>query len=81
MGYVANVLIFKTKEDATKILTTMKELLNHYAVVSVADVKDLAGVPSVYADTRYGWTSLENIEIEEASNGFSIAFPQVEPIQ
>lgn len=49
--------IFKTREEAEKVLNNMKEIIDTYASATVADFKDLVDRPGVYGDTYYRWTS------------------------
>lgn len=52
---------FGYKKDAEAVLNSAKEIAELYGYVTVADVCDLAGVVSIYAENLVGW-SLEAIK-------------------
>ena len=47
------------------VLEHMKQLLEEYGNVTVADFYDLVGLTPNSEDTKRGWTKLENVKIEE----------------
>lgn len=49
-------IIFNTRNEAEDVLDHMNEIAKTYGNATFADFCDLAGVASVYADTRYYWT-------------------------
>ena len=53
--------IFESISRADDVLDHMKEILDIYGNVTVADFYDLVGYPNEYEDTKRGWTSLENV--------------------
>lgn len=46
------------RKTAKEILKDMKEIINMYGAVSVADAYDLVGLASEYPDDMYGWCDL-----------------------
>lgn len=57
--------IFESISRADDVLDHMKEILDIYGNVTVADFYDLVGYPNEYEDTKRGWTSLENVRTGE----------------
>ena len=71
-------MAFDTREDAKKVLEAMRDVINRYAFVSQADLYELTGFPSTYADTKFGWTKLEKVRIRKTEKGYVINFPKME---
>ena len=66
---------FGTREEGEKVIDTLKELLEKYGAVSVADLKDLIGMPSTYRENRRGWTDLKTASLKRTRYGYSLVFP------
>lgn len=47
------------------VLEHMKEIIETYGNVTVADFYDLVGLTPDSEDTKRGWTKLENVKVEE----------------
>jgi hypothetical protein len=73
-------LIFTSREEAEVVLDTMANIIDQYEVVSVADMHELAGLPSTHIDNNWGWTSLAQASTRQNREGFMINFPPPEPI-
>lgn len=56
-------LTYADRDEAERILSEMKEAIEKWYYVSVADACDLTGVPSNYSDTKIGWRNLEGASI------------------
>lgn len=69
-----------TREEGEKVIDTLKELLENYGVVSVADLKDLIGMPSTYRENRRGWTDLKTASLKRTRYGYYLVLPDPEPI-
>lgn len=54
---------YADRDEAEQILSELKEAIEKWHYVSVADACDLAGVPSNYSDTRIGWRNLDNASV------------------
>lgn len=56
---------YADRDEAEQILSELKEAIEKWHYVSVADACDLAGVPSNYnySDTKIGWRNLEGASI------------------
>lgn len=54
---------YANRDEAEQILSELKEAIEKWHYVSVADACDLAGVPSNYSDTKIGWQNLEGASV------------------
>ena len=50
---------YVNRDEAEQILSELKEAIEKWHYVSVADACDLTGVPSNYSDTKIGWRNLD----------------------
>jgi hypothetical protein len=72
--------LFKTEEEAQKVLDTMKQIAER-RTVKVSDLRDLVGDPSkTYLDETKGWARvhLEHVKVQEfkiAPYGYCLNFP------
>ena len=69
-----------TREEGEKVIDTLKELLEEYGAVSVADLKDLIGLPSTYRENLRGWTDLKTASLKRTRYGYYLVLPDPEPI-
>lgn len=70
----------ESRGDAEAVLDRMNELVDHYGVVSVAALYDLAGLRCNYTANNYGWTNIRNAEIIRSAGGYLIRMPKAMPI-
>lgn len=69
----------ETREEGERIIDTLKELLQNYGEVSVADLNDLMGVPSSYREIRRGWTDLKTASLKRKRCGYYLVLPDPAP--
>ena len=72
-------IIFDDRQDALDVIKRMREQLEVYQMVSVADLKDFAGVDPKflkYTDNKYGWTDLSTADVVHVQGGWKIDFPK-----
>lgn len=76
--YSYDDIVFETRGDAEVVLSRMEELLEHFEVVSVADLFDLAGISSEsqYTDNKYGWTDLRGVQPRRVNGGYVLDLPR-----
>lgn len=60
---------FEDLADAEEVLNQLVDILETYQQVSVADFCEMAGIPDVYTDRRYGWLNLATAEVRRMSGG------------
>lgn len=73
-------LIFATSGEANAVLERMIDIVDKYDLVSVADMHELAGVPSSHIHHKWGWSDLRYATVQQTRDGFIIEFPELEPI-
>ena len=76
----SNQLILTNRADAEAILERLLDLINQYDVASVADLYDLADLPTTHVDNKWGWTFLAGVDIRQVRDGFLIDLPPAEPL-
>lgn len=54
---------YADRDEAEQILSELKEAVEKWHYVSVADACDLTGVPSNYSDTKIGWRNLDDASV------------------
>lgn len=54
---------YADRDEAEEILSELKEAIEKWHYVSVADACDLTGVPSNYSDTKIGWRNLDSVSV------------------
>ena len=74
---------FDTRPDAEKVLDAMRDILDQYPSVSVADFYDLVGYNygSNYTCNDYGWTDLSNVTVTWSRGAWYIALPRATVIR
>lgn len=74
-------IVFAERGEARKILSAMREVVDNYGYVTVADLYDLAGIRcKLYHYHRIGWNDLSDAKIiyfEQTNDvcGYTIQFP------
>lgn len=69
-------IIFQTRQDAENTLDSLKEMIELYGFISLADVCDLVGITPSYTDNKYGWRSLNNAKVVRSRYGYFIEVPK-----
>ena len=75
-----NDFILSTREEAEHILERLLDIVSQYEVASLADLYDLAGLPSSPVDNKWGWSYLNNAEIRQVREGYLLDLPPTEEI-
>lgn len=73
-------ITFDTKSDAEEVLDAMRDIIDRYRIVSVADYYELSGERTVPNDNKYGWTSLTNAYPDRIGDRWFIRLPRPFPI-
>lgn len=75
-------IIFESRGDAEKVLSSMDEIIDMYEFVSVADLYDLADISTdKYTLNNYGWTNLHSARVVKCrGEGWTIKFPKALPL-
>lgn len=69
-------LVCPSQETAERLLTNLYEVFNQYRVVCVADLYELANIPTQPSDNVYGWMSLDGARITKVRNGYLLELPR-----
>jgi hypothetical protein len=75
-----NDIILASKDDAERVVESMKEVLKRYSLVSRGDLLCMVGFPMTYEDEKIGWTNLDNVAIRQVKDGYVIDLPVTEAI-
>lgn len=73
-------LVFTSREDAQRVIEALSLIIDKYEIVSVADLKELVGIPTVHTDQKWGWDRLVDVNIRQIREGYLLELPQAEPI-
>lgn len=65
-----------SRQEAEDVLNALVDRTIRYGMASVADLYDLAGVPSQFTDNDWGWDHAEGARIERSRHGYIIRMPQ-----
>lgn len=76
----AGEIILITREEAELVLERLNDIIDKYDVASVADLHDLVGLPTVYTDNKWGWTSLTGSDVRQVREGYLLVLPIAEAI-
>lgn len=74
-------MILVSRDEAQLVLDTLIDIIDTYEFASVADLYDLAGLPTTYVDNKWGWGSLQYAEVRQVREGYLLDLPNVEPIE
>lgn len=67
---------FDTRADAEDALSHMRDILETYGVVSVADLCDYLDEQHPYTATKYGWTKLDTARIVRTRDAYVLELPR-----
>lgn len=70
----------ESRGDAEEVIDNLTELVLDYKCVSVADLYDLVGLPSVHTDNKWGWYDVTRASIRRVRGGWTIDLPEPEPL-
>lgn len=75
-------IMFTDKAVAVEALSLMRDILDRYPTVSVADYKEIAKITPASTDYNYGWNDLSSAEVvyNPLDNRYVIKFPRAFPL-
>lgn len=79
--HIRDDFILVSRSEADLVLERLGDIIDSYQVASVADLKDLMGVPSTHVDQKWGWTFVGDAAVRQVRDGFIIDLPPEEPLQ
>lgn len=80
-AYAVNEVSFFDRGEAEEVLLQLREQVDRYGMVSVADFYDMISQKHNYTDQKYGWRDLRTAEVIRVKDGYSIKFPKITPIE
>lgn len=75
-----NEVVLFDRGEAEEVLLSLKDQIQRYGMVSVADFYDMIGQSSPFTANKYGWRDLNDATIERVRDGYSITFPKATPL-
>ena len=74
--YEADDIWLENRGDAETVLWKMRDFVEEYGTVSVAEAKQFTGIRHDYPDNSYGWTDLRSAYVSRFRDGYLIVLPQ-----
>lgn len=74
-GQYKNV-VCPSQDRAEILLANLLDTFNHYNVVCVADLYEMAGIKPSPADNAFGWLNLDGARIVKSRDGFELELPR-----
>ncbi|MBQ8237879.1 MAG: hypothetical protein IJZ39_07025 [Oscillospiraceae bacterium] len=80
--YDYGYIMFEDKADAVEALVQMRDILERYPTVSVADLKEIAKITPASTDYNYGWIDLSSADVvyRPLDNRYVIKLPKALPL-
>lgn len=76
----ANEIILATREDAEMVVRGLKDILDQYDSVSVADLYEMIEAPAAHTDHMWGWIEFPYLNVRQIREGFIIDLPPAQPL-
>lgn len=76
-----NDIILESRGEAEEVLGNMIDAIKDYGSVSIADLYDMVGAPSVFTDNSWGWFDLGNASVRRVREGYLLVLPRVESLK
>lgn len=68
--------ILSSREDKERVFDAINDIIERSGLLTISDVHELLGLPTNYASSYWGWTSLEGCRTQNVREGFLISFPE-----
>lgn len=69
-------IVIKYSDDAKAVVDELRDRIDKYDQVTVAELLDAVNITGKYTDNNWGWTRKEDIGIRRVSNGYLIDVPE-----
>ena len=79
--YEIGDMVFTSRADAEKVLTSLDELISAYGSASVADLCELVNKPYEFVANKYGWKNLHDAVPIMTSDGYVLRLPKSMPLE
>ena len=75
-----NQFVLVSRSEAELVVERMSDILDKYEAVSVSDLNELLGLPTSPIDNKWGWLSLNGVEVRQTRDGYLIDLPSADPL-
>lgn len=73
-------IILDSRAEAYAVIDQMGELASKYQQVTVSDLYDLVGIPTTFADEKWGWRDIRGVGPTRVTGGYLLDLPKPEPL-
>ena len=77
--YEFDDIILPTINEVREVITALRNDIEEYEFVTVANLFEMVGTSFDYTDERWGWYDLSGAYPKRVSNGFLLVLPPVQP--
>lgn len=67
---------FAEREKVEKCIESMRQIIETYGVVTVADLYEIAHLNCDYTCDNWGWVNLEKVDILKVRDGYTLKLPK-----
>lgn len=79
-GFEYDDIEFQHRGEAEAALQQMHDAIARYGIVTVADLYDMAGLTAPYTSQKYGWMSVNGVNVMRTRDGYVLKLPRAVPI-
>lgn len=79
-GFEYDDIEFGNRGEAEAALQQMHDAIARYGLVTVADLYDMAGLTAPYTSQKYGWMSVNGVNVVRTRDGYILKLPRAVPI-
>lgn len=73
-------IILSTRDEAERVLEQLMLIIDKYEVTSIADLRELVGLPTTHVDQKWGWDRLNDVVIRQVREGYLLDLPPADQI-
>lgn len=73
-------IVFESRSECEAVREQMVDLIEAYGFVTIADMYEMADLPSPYTSNKYGWTNIRTAETVRVRDGYVLKLPKAMPI-
>ena len=81
-GFDYEDIVFSNRGDAEMVKQQMRDVINRYGVVTIADMYDMAdpNLTPPYTSHKYGWMDVSSAEAVRVRDGYILKLPRAVPV-
>lgn len=69
-------IILENLRDSEEVIENLRNILDEYGVVTVADLYDLVNITSEWTDVKWGWDNLSGLQARRIREGYLVDLPK-----